>query len=163
MDSLFKSFLLFTAIIAVLRLSHCHLGLNTSSHSFRIYLLCFSPSWKHSRGDNHMLVASSVCKWYPTQMVLVILIKAPINSHMLCHYMHPAKLEINMIPLLSTHRSLCYALLALSTSIQIAAVKWVISSGNWVLLTNWNSAIIVQTNVSNTCWHWRRLHENMDY
>lgn len=89
-------------------------------HTFLLYT-CFV--FTKLCEDNHMLVAPSVCKWLPTPDSTGHSDKRS-NKQSYAPSLHASsKLEINMIPLLSTHRSLCYALLALSASIQIATVS----------------------------------------
>lgn len=89
--------------------------------TFLHVLFCFSLSWKHSSKDNHMLVASSVCKWLPTPNGTGHSDKSSYKQSYALSLHAPSMLEINMIPLLSIHRFLCYALQVLSISIWIAA------------------------------------------
>lgn len=137
MASTFWSLQLFPAsinTIAALSLSHCQLGQHTSTQFFLFFFLNKTLTVFHQDGSRavkittcslHLLYVSD----YPPLMVLIILTKAPINSHMPDHDTHPASWKSIWFHYWAP-RALCHVRLALSTSIQIATVSQSFRSAN---------------------------------
>lgn len=111
-------------IFAALRLSHCHMG----RHAFLLYthFVFFTKLCE----DNHMLVAPSVWKWLPTPDGTGHSDKSSHKQSYALSSHASSQLEINMIPLLSTHRSLCYALAGLVHQHPNGYSQSLICSGN---------------------------------